>query len=73
MKRILGRKQSMDNARWLEAAANIEELVTQEELEEAVATVIEDIKTHAEGKSQPMHGAAVKTAWYSRTSVRKSG
>lgn len=50
MKRILGRKQSTDNARWLEAVANIEELVTLGELNEAVATVLEDIKTHADGK-----------------------
>ena len=50
MKRVLGRKQSMDNARWLEAMTNIEELVTLDELNEAVATAIEDIKTHTKGK-----------------------
>lgn len=50
MKRVLGRKQSMDNARWLEAMSKIEELVTLDELNEAVATVIEEIKSRTEGK-----------------------
>lgn len=50
MKRILGKKQSTDNSRWLEAMANIEELVSKNELDNAVATVIEDIKTHTKGK-----------------------
>lgn len=50
MKRILGRKQSTDNARWIEAVANIEEHVTKDELDMAVATAREDIKKVTEGK-----------------------
>jgi len=50
MKRILGRKQSMDNARWLEAMARIEELVSKDELDNAVATVCDEIKQVTAGK-----------------------
>lgn len=50
MKRILGRKQTTDNARWLEAAASIEELVSEKELDTAVATALEDIRRTTEGK-----------------------
>lgn len=50
MKRILGRKQSTDNVRWIEAVAHIEELVTKDELDNAVATACEDIKQMTAGK-----------------------
>ncbi len=50
MKRILGRKQRTDNAKWIEAMANIESLVPKEEVDNAVATVREDIKRVTEGK-----------------------
>ena len=50
MKRILGRKQTTDNAKWLEAAADIERLVTKQELDEAVATALEAIRQTTEGK-----------------------
>lgn len=50
MKRVIGRKQSTDNAVWLEAMSNIEELVTREELELAVATVSADIVAVTAGK-----------------------
>ena len=50
MTRILGRKQSSDNAKWLEAITRIEELVSRDELEAAVAQVCEDIKLTIAGK-----------------------
>lgn len=50
MKRVLGRKQSTDNSRWLDAIAHIEELVSPDELAEAVATVCEEIKATVSGK-----------------------
>lgn len=50
MKRIIGKKQTTDNAKWIEAMANIEELVTKDELDKAVATVCDDIKRVTEGK-----------------------
>ena len=39
MIKILGRKQTSDNAKWLEAIERIEALVSREELDEAVAIV----------------------------------
>ena len=50
MKTVLGRKQSTDNERWLEAVANIEQLVSENELAEAVATAFADIKRVTQGK-----------------------
>lgn len=49
MKRVLGRKQSMDNTRWIEAMVNIEELVSKDELHKAVATAKGSIKQVTEG------------------------
>lgn len=51
MKKMLGRKQNSSNARWIEALNKIEELVSREELENAVATAIESIKTITQGKN----------------------
>lgn len=51
MKRIIGRKQQTDNAKWLEAMAIIEKLVSRNELDEAVATVCKDIKKVTKGKN----------------------
>lgn len=51
MKRVLTRKQGMDNARWLDAVANIKELVSREELDEAVAAVLKEIKKTTRGKN----------------------
>lgn len=51
MKRILGRKQTSSNSRWLEALDRIEELVSQRELDNAVATAIEDVKRVSKGKN----------------------
>lgn len=51
MKRILGRKQNSSDARWIEAMNRIEELVSREELEKAVATAVEKIKTVTQGKN----------------------
>lgn len=50
MKRILGRKQTSD-ARWIEAVNRIEELVSRDELDKAVATAIKTIKKAAKGKN----------------------
>ena len=44
MKRILGRKQNSTDERWKEAVKHIEELVTRDELETAVATALKSIK-----------------------------
>lgn len=51
MKRILGRKQSSSDARWNEAVSRIEELVSREELDKAVATAIKTIKQVSKGKN----------------------
>ena len=51
MKRILGRKQSSSDARWIEAMNRIEELVSREELDIAVATAVESIKKVSQGKN----------------------
>lgn len=51
MKRILGRKQTSSNERWLEAIDNIEELVAKNELDNAVATVVNDVLKTTAGKN----------------------
>ena len=51
MKRILGRKQTSPDTRWVEAMNRIEELVSRDELDSAVATAIEDIKAASQGKN----------------------
>lgn len=51
MKRILGRKQNSPNERWIEALSRIEELVSRDELNKAVATAVESIKAVAQGKN----------------------
>lgn len=51
MKRMLGRKQTSPNSKWIEAMDRIEELVSREELEKAVATAVENIKTMSQGKN----------------------
>lgn len=51
MRKMLGRKQNSSNARWIEALNKIEELVSREELEKAVATAVESIKTMTQGKN----------------------
>ena len=51
MKIVLGRKQRIENDRWLDAMEHIEELVSREELDSAVATVQEAIKTTTAGKN----------------------
>lgn len=50
MKRILGRKQSTSNEKWIEAMQRIEELVPRHELDEAVATAVESIRKATAGK-----------------------
>ena len=50
MKRVLGRKQSMDNDRWREALDNIEDLITRDELNTAVATAEESIRETTNGR-----------------------
>lgn len=50
MKRVLGRKQSMDNSRWQEALDNIEDLITRDELDTAVATVEAAIREATAGR-----------------------
>ena len=50
MKRILGRKQRIDNQLWLDAMNQIEDLVSADELEEAVRKVREDIREKTAGK-----------------------
>lgn len=51
MKKLLGRKQSTENGKWLEALEHIEELIAEEELSKAVAKAVEDIKTLTYGKN----------------------
>ena len=50
MKRILGRKQRIDNQLWLDAMNQIEDLVSADELAEAVLKVREDIREKTAGK-----------------------
>lgn len=46
----LGRKQLISNADWLNAIANIEQLVTKDELELLTAITIDEIRKHTAGK-----------------------
>ena len=47
---MLGRKQNISNADWLNVAAQIEELISWQELEAAVDLVVADIKNKTAGK-----------------------
>jgi hypothetical protein len=47
----LGRKQNISNEAWLDTIANIEELVSREEIEELSAATIQDIKAKTSGKA----------------------
>lgn len=46
----LGKKQSIKNGDWLETVNHIEELVPREELDELVATTVEEIRRQTSGK-----------------------
>ena len=50
MKTILGRKQRIDNDKWVETMQRIEELVSRAELDQAVATAVETIRKNTRGK-----------------------
>jgi len=51
MKRTLGRKQTSDNERWIEVFKHIDELITKEELDNAVATTVKTLKSATDGKN----------------------
>lgn len=51
MKRVLGRKQTSNNEKWLEVFKHIDELVTKEELDSTVATAVQKLQTATEGKN----------------------
>lgn len=51
MKKMLGRKQTSPNLRWIEAREQIESLVSREEVEKAVATTVAAIKKVTKGKN----------------------
>lgn len=51
MKAVLGRKQSIENADWIQAMNDVEQLVSQEELETLVASTVEEIKLQTAGKN----------------------
>lgn len=50
MKTVLGRKQNIKNEDWLRAVEDIEELISREEVEVAVAAAVEDIRRETSGK-----------------------
>ncbi|MBR3020397.1 MAG: hypothetical protein IKH57_25595, partial [Clostridia bacterium] len=47
---MLKRKQSMNNADWLDAVSNIRKTVSRDELDKEVETAVEAIRKRAEGK-----------------------
>ena len=47
----LGRKQSIKNEAWLEAAENIEAAVSRQELDAVVSATVEDIRTKTAGRN----------------------
>ena len=49
---MLGRKQNISNADWLNVAAQIEKLISWQELKAAVDLVVADIKSKTAGKKQ---------------------
>ena len=59
MKIVLGRKQRIENDRWLDAMEHIEELVSREELDSAVATAVSGIR-RATGHTQALAIRSVK-------------
>lgn len=50
MKTVLGRKQNMENSKWIDAMEHIEELVTKEELDSLVEDTVKEIEQQTAGK-----------------------
>ena len=50
MDSVLGRKQRIKNADWIDAFDKIEQLITKKELDQLVDKTIQDIKAKTKGK-----------------------
>lgn len=50
MKKALGRKQNIDNEKWVEVMDNIEEYITKEELDQLTEKTLKEIKQKTRGK-----------------------
>ncbi len=50
MQRVLGRKQNIDNEKWLSVNSEIESLVSREDLSELVKSTVKEIKSMTRGK-----------------------
>ena len=50
MKRVLGKKQNIDNQQWIDALDGIEDLVTKKELDAKIKATVTEIKNKVKGK-----------------------
>lgn len=50
MKRVLGKKQNIDNQQWIDAMNSIEDLVTKKELDAKIKATVNEIKDKVKGK-----------------------
>lgn len=57
---MLGRKQSMDNSRWLAAVANIESLISHQELKTLIEKTVSEIQEKTAGKNAAFAWSAGK-------------
>lgn len=73
MKKVLGKKQSVNNTAWIEALNNIEELVMRDELDELVQSTVNDIRKAIAGKKAAYSWSAGKDSIVLGEICRKAG
>lgn len=64
MKRVLGRKQTSDNATWVHALEHIEEYVARQEVEAYANWAVERIREAVEGRNAAYAWSAERTALF---------
>lgn len=73
MKTALGRKQTISNDLWIDTMNRIEDLVSREELNEAVQLVIDDIRKNTAGKKAAYAWSGGKDSLVLSDICRKAG
>ncbi|MGL5433791.1 MAG: phosphoadenosine phosphosulfate reductase family protein [Lachnospiraceae bacterium] len=73
MKVVLGRKQSIENADWIKAMKDIEQLVSREELQTLVDATVEEIKLKTAGKKAAYAWSAGKDSLVLGDICRQAG
>ena len=73
MRQVLGRKSTSKNSDWLKALANIQSLVSEQEVDDAVNNAVDDIKTVCAGKEVAYGWSGGKDSMVLRYICEKAG